>query len=211
MWHIKNIPSPGILFFHRIVLVLWPPPSKSLPKQQLLPMCPSILLTRCHGYSPRSKSCSYHLWTESYQMVRAAKHAKLCLPALPRVGCNLYSTVCSLACSIPPQLSVPSLKQLNFKLLNHGHWKTNPNTLSKGMPRQPCLANNKPWWGRRTCLSGWLPGEWNDLLQPSKQGHSDGDKGTTPWLSGSINNSLHHSSDGSDLSHRTLKRGMAYM
>lgn len=112
-------------------------------------------------------------------MLRAAKHAKLVF------ACSAWSwmqplqqSVCSLACSIPSQLSVPGLKQLNFKLLNHGHWKTNPNTLSKGMPRQPCLANNKPWWRRRTCLSGWLSAEWNDLLQPSKQGHSEmGTKG----------------------------------
>lgn len=148
-------PIPGHLIFPQNcsgTLPSGPPPSKTLPKQQLFPMCPSILLTYCHSYYPKSRNCSYHLWTESYQIVRAAKHAKLLF------ACSAWSwvlpleqSVCSLACSIPSQLPVPSLKQLNFKLLNHGHWKTNPNTLSKGMPRQPCLANNKPWW-RRTCL-----------------------------------------------------------
>lgn len=174
-------------------------------------MCPSILLTSCHNYYPISRNCSYHLWTESYQMVRAAKHAKLLF------ACSAWSwvqplqqSVCSLACSIPSQLSVPSLKELNFKLLNHGHWKTNPNTLSKGMPRQPCLANNKPWW-RRTCLvwvTAWRV-EWPTSAQQAGT-HWDRDKGTTQWLSGSITKRL-HSSDGSDLSGRTQKRGMAYM
>lgn len=156
------------------------PPPKSLLKQHFLP-------ARSPHHALWPKTDSRHSWTESYQSptrvfpgnpatvhVRAAKHAKICLLALPGAWCNLYSTAPAPSLAAPhPSSFFPILNSLHDGLL-----KTNSNTLSKGMPSQPCLVNNKPWWRRRTCLSGWLPGERNDLLQPSKQRRSEmGTKG----------------------------------
>lgn len=197
MLHFKNTPPLGILFFPRIVLVLCcsghllPSPSWS---SVCSPCVPPTLLTRAHshGYYLRSKNDSHHLWTDSYQMVfpgnlatvhvRAAQHAKICLPALPGVWCNLYSTA---SAPSPAASHLSSLSPaFNTSILNSSILNTTFTErqtlihLSKGMPSQPGLVNNKPWWRRRTCLSGWLPGERNDLLQPSKQQRSEmGTKG----------------------------------
>lgn len=161
----------------------------SFLKQHLLPTRPPTLLTRarCRGYHPKmtpttcGQSPTKWSFRETWQpctYVLQNVQKCVCLHCLEFDA--IFPAQRPLPSPAAPNLSSPS-PALNISILNswyRGRCKTNPSALSTGTPSQPCLGNNKPWWRRRTCLSGGLPGERNDLLQPSQQRRSEmGTKG----------------------------------